>query len=69
MQELDLLLQRYLATCWPGASSAQRAAFVAFLELTDPQLERYLLKGEVDPQAEFAALATQIRGLAFAVRH
>jgi succinate dehydrogenase flavin-adding protein (antitoxin of CptAB toxin-antitoxin module) len=60
MQELDLLLQRYLACGWPSASSAERAEFVAFLELPDPELEGYLLKGEVAPDAGFAHIATRI---------
>jgi antitoxin CptB len=67
-QELDLLLQRYLDACWPAASSEQRGEFVAFLDLSDPELEQYLLKGDVLPEAPFASLAAQIRGLAFARR-
>jgi succinate dehydrogenase flavin-adding protein (antitoxin of CptAB toxin-antitoxin module) len=73
MQELDLLLERYLNLRWPDASSAQRQLFSAFLELSDPQLEQYLLRGDdaAEPAAAahcFLALADEIRGLAVAAR-
>jgi antitoxin CptB len=55
MKELDLLLVRYLRRRHAGASGDERAAFVEFLELPDPQIARYLVAGDVpdDPrQAE-----------------
>jgi antitoxin CptB len=64
MQELDLLLQHYLAAGWPSASSAERAQFMAFLELPDPDLEQYLLKGEASTDSEFSGIAARIRTLA-----
>ena len=38
MRELDVLLGRYLAEVWPGASAGQRRAFAALLEWPDPEL-------------------------------
>ena len=52
MKELDLLLLRYLRERHPQAASAERAAFVEFLELPDPDIARYLIGGDVpaDPR-------------------
>jgi antitoxin CptB len=49
MKELDVLLQRWLDRRHDAASSADRAAFEAFLELPDPDLAGYLLRGEPAP--------------------
>jgi succinate dehydrogenase flavin-adding protein (antitoxin of CptAB toxin-antitoxin module) len=43
MQELDLLLNRWLDLQYPQAAPALRAQFEALLELPDPQLAGYLL--------------------------
>ena len=42
MRELDVLLGRYLAEVWPAASEAQRRAFAALLEWSDPELAALL---------------------------
>ena len=56
MKELDFLLLRYLRECHPDAASHERAAFVEFLELPDPDIARYLLAGDVPTDSRHAAL-------------
>jgi len=60
MKELDLLLQRWLQQYYPGASTAERAAFAEFLELPDPELAGYLLGGVQPEHAHFAAIVAQL---------
>jgi succinate dehydrogenase flavin-adding protein (antitoxin of CptAB toxin-antitoxin module) len=61
MKELDLLLTRYLNQRYVRASSDQRAAFEDFLELPDPDLQRYLIAGDVPTDPRFAALCRAVR--------
>ncbi|MEO8017199.1 MAG: succinate dehydrogenase assembly factor 2 [Pseudomonadota bacterium] len=56
MKELDFLLLRYLRDQHAAATSDERAAFVEFLELPDPDIARYLLTGDVPTDARHAAL-------------
>ena len=56
MKELDLLLLRYLRERHAGASPDERAAFVEFLELPDPDIARYLIAGDVPADPRQAAL-------------
>ena len=56
MKELDFLLLRYLRERHPDAASDERAAFVEFLELPDPDIARYLLAGDVPSDPRHAAL-------------
>ena len=60
MKELDLLLERYLASDFPGASSAEQAAFARLLELPDPQLAAYLINGVPPPDPAMAHLTGRI---------
>ena len=46
MKELDALLVRYLDTHYDASTGEEKAAFEAFLTLSDPELIAYLLKGE-----------------------
>jgi antitoxin CptB len=59
MKELDFLLLRYLKRCDPAASD-ERAAFIEFLELPDPDIARYLLAGDVPEDPRHAALCRAI---------
>ena len=52
MRELDDLLLRYLEQRYDDAPAAEKAAFSAFLELSDPELMGYLLQKQ-PPPAEF----------------
>jgi antitoxin CptB len=56
MKELDFLLLRFLRNRFPLSASAERAAFVEFLELPDPDLARYLIAGDVPADPRHAAL-------------
>jgi antitoxin CptB len=56
MKELDFLLLRYLREHHLEAASDERAAFVEFLELPDPDIARYLLAGDVPSDPRHAAL-------------
>ncbi len=62
MRELDVLLVAWLDRHYADAPDAQKAAFHALLELPDPELAGYLLRGvpAADPLA--AAVIAQIRG-------
>jgi antitoxin CptB len=61
MKELDLLLLRYLRERHALADSDERAAFVEFLELPDPDLVRYLVAGDVPNDPRHAALCRALR--------
>jgi antitoxin CptB len=49
MRELDVVLVRYLERDFAGASSSERDAFRALLDLPDPELFGYLV-GRERPQ-------------------
>jgi succinate dehydrogenase flavin-adding protein (antitoxin of CptAB toxin-antitoxin module) len=51
MRELDELLIRYLDSRYPIADDDEKAAFQAVLELSDPELNGYLLQREI-PSSE-----------------
>ena len=46
MRELDTLLIHYLDTRYAVAAAPEKRAFAKILELSDPELVRYLLHGE-----------------------
>jgi succinate dehydrogenase flavin-adding protein (antitoxin of CptAB toxin-antitoxin module) len=60
MKELDFLLLRYLRERHSQAASTERAAFIAFLELPDPDLVRYLIAGDVPDDAQLASLCRAV---------
>ncbi|MGB8328018.1 MAG: succinate dehydrogenase assembly factor 2 [Steroidobacteraceae bacterium] len=62
MQELDILLARYLREQYACASSEERAAFVALLDLPDPLIARYLLGGVTPPDSSLAMLTRRLLG-------
>jgi antitoxin CptB len=59
MRELDVILERYLTERFPGASPALQQAFVALLELQDPDLAALLL-GQATAEGDLAALIGDI---------
>jgi antitoxin CptB len=61
MKELDFLLLRYLRGGHAQAGTEERAAFVEFLELPDPDLVRYLIGGDVPNDPRHAALCQALR--------
>jgi antitoxin CptB len=61
MKELDFLLLRFLRNRFADAASDERAAFVEFLELPDPDLARYLIAGDVPDDPRYAALCRSMQ--------
>jgi succinate dehydrogenase flavin-adding protein (antitoxin of CptAB toxin-antitoxin module) len=68
MRELDVLLERFARHALPGAAAIERRAFERLLELPDPLLAGYLLRGEQPADHELAALTARIRDLCHASR-
>jgi succinate dehydrogenase flavin-adding protein (antitoxin of CptAB toxin-antitoxin module) len=63
MRELDLMLSAWLETGFDRSSPRQRTEFEQLLELSDPELEAYLVWGACPEHPEQAALVQAIRGL------
>ena len=63
MRELDLMLSAWLEMAFDRLSPQQRTEFEQLLELSDPELEHYLLWGARPDEPERAALVQAIRGL------
>ena len=63
MQELDVLLLRWLDRHHAAASESERGAFLALLDTEDDRLWRWFLGHEQAPDAEVAALVEHIRSL------
>jgi succinate dehydrogenase flavin-adding protein (antitoxin of CptAB toxin-antitoxin module) len=63
MRELDLMLSAWLELGFERSSVQQRAEFEQLLELSDPELERYLLWGARPDEPQRACLIEAIRGL------
>ena len=59
MNELDVLLERYMETRWPNAPPGERAAFVGLLEAQDPVIYGYCL-GSIPAPAHLTALVERI---------
>ena len=62
MRELDVLLERYLDRSWPGASPDRRAAFIALLEMQDPELAALCLGRSEAADPDLAALIAELTG-------
>lgn len=63
MKELDVMLVRWLDGPGRGASSAETACFDRLLDLPDPELAGYLLRGDPPDDPDFALLVAAIRRL------
>ena len=62
MRELDVLLERWLNACFDGASEREKSVFSTLLKLSDPELARYLLAGDLIDDPELAHVIYRIRG-------
>ncbi|HUO94839.1 MAG TPA: succinate dehydrogenase assembly factor 2 [Steroidobacteraceae bacterium] len=60
MQELDMLLARYLDKRWATAPEEERAAFRALLELPDPELADLCLRGSVTAVSAITRIVAEI---------
>lgn len=63
MQELDLLLLRWLDREFAGASEAERAVFLRLLASEDDKLWHWFLGHATAPDADLDALVQRIRQL------
>ena len=63
MQELDVLLLRWLERHHASASERERGAFLLLLETEDDRLWRWFLGHEQSPDAQLDALVQRIRSL------
>ena len=63
MQELDLLLLRFLDQAYASASDAEREVFLRLLATEDDKLWHWLMGHETAPDAELDALVQRIRQL------
>lgn len=64
MRELDVLLLRYLERDFATASSGERAAFRAMLDLPDPELFGYLVGREHPQNPDWRDLLARLRAAA-----
>jgi succinate dehydrogenase flavin-adding protein (antitoxin of CptAB toxin-antitoxin module) len=62
MRELDVLLSAFLENQYAGSSEPHKTAFRRLLELSDPDLMRYLLSGENPADPDLAYVVDRIRG-------
>ena len=62
MRELDVLLSRYLNDDYARATEPEKAAFEQILEMSDPELVGYLLKGEQAADPDVERLFARLRG-------
>ena len=62
MRELDVLLVRYLDSRYAAAESEERLAFRKILQLSDPQLVEYLLRGETSGEPTVDKVLADLRG-------
>jgi antitoxin CptB len=64
MKELDVMLQRWLKHRYPQASMQERIEFDRFLDLPDPELLGYLVRGDDPSEPVHARLTQEIRSAA-----
>lgn len=60
MRELDELLVRYLEQCYPDDDEDDKAAFCQVLELSDPELNGYLLQRQTPSSEPIARVIQRI---------
>lgn len=64
MQELDVMLGRWLESAWPGADETRRRAFSTLLEHEDDRLWDWLT-GRAEPPAALRAVVSEVREYTF----
>ena len=62
MRELDVLLSGYLETSYPASDDMSKQAFRRLLELSDPELNAFLLGGTQPADTEIAHAVSLVRG-------
>lgn len=63
MQEMDIMLQRYLERCYGQAEEAEQQAFAALLDTEDDQLWDWLIGRAQPGEPSLAQVVDQIRAL------
>jgi antitoxin CptB len=61
MRELDVVLLRYLEEDYSRASEDDRRAFAQLLELQDPEIFRYLVGRDPEPEGPLQNVLASIR--------
>ncbi|HWU69523.1 MAG TPA: succinate dehydrogenase assembly factor 2 [Stenotrophobium sp.] len=61
MKELDVVLERYLATRFDAAPERERNAFAGLLDSEDPEIWSWVMGYEALPADERAAVIEQLR--------
>ena len=61
MKELDVVLERYMASRYDSAPEAERAAFVALTSEEDPQIWDWIMGFDALPQGEIGHVIEQLR--------
>ncbi len=61
--ELDILLARYLETCFENAEQMEKIEFLKLLELEDTELLPFLMGQQVPKAISMKNLVKKIRGL------
>ncbi len=62
VKELDVVLTRYLESCYDAANAADKQAFEYLLECQDPDILRYILRQEEPEDKEMLRIIEKIRG-------
>jgi len=62
VKELDVVLTRYLESCYDAANAADKHAFECLLECQDPDILRYILRQEEPEDKEMLRIIEKIRG-------
>lgn len=61
MLELDVILSRYLESCYAASPEPEQEQFRALLEIEDPILNRWLILGEPPDEDSFAFIVQRVR--------
>ncbi|MFI4968223.1 MAG: succinate dehydrogenase assembly factor 2 [Gammaproteobacteria bacterium] len=61
MKELDLLLEHYLAECYPSADAVEQSAFRELLEMQDPELFAFVIGRERPATEELRRVVDTLR--------
>ena len=60
-KEMDIVMGKYAESRIPLMESQELDLFERFLQIPDPTIDSWVLKGEQNPEQDFAALVEDIR--------
>jgi antitoxin CptB len=61
VREMDLLLERFLETAWPGLGAAERSAFERLLDEPDPDLYAWITGREEPREPAYLPIIERLR--------